>query len=200
MLLNSYIDLSKKKSEKKASASPFAEKLLKKRVIMLFGEINMEVARDISAKLMYLDSFKEKKPIKLIINSPGGHVESGDTIHDMIKFIKSPVYIIGTGWVASAGVLIYLAADKDKRLTLPNTRFMLHQPIGGMQGQATDIEIHAREIIKTKERINKIISDQTGQIISKVSEDTDRDYWLSAEEAVAYGIVSRVISSIDDIG
>jgi ATP-dependent Clp protease, protease subunit len=199
MLLNSYIDLSKKKSEKKASSAPFAEKLLKKRVIMLFGEINMEVARDISAKLMYLDSFKEKKPIKLIINSPGGHVESGDTIHDMIKFIQSPVYIIGTGWVASAGVLIYLAADKDKRLTLPNTRFMLHQPIGGMQGQATDIEIHAREIIKTKERINKIISEQTGQSMPKVSEDTDRDYWLSAEEAVSYGIVSRVISSIDEI-
>ncbi len=136
---------------------------------------------------------------KLFINSQGGHVEAGDTIHDMIKFIKPRVIIIGTGWVASAGITIYLAADKEDRYSLPNTRYMIHQPLGGCQGQATDINIEAKEIVRVRKRINNIISNATGQPLEKVEKDTDRNYWLNAEEAVDYGIVNKIITSYDEL-
>jgi ATP-dependent Clp protease protease subunit len=129
----------------------------------------------------------------MLISSPGGHVESGDAIHDMIRFVRAPVTTIGTGWVASAGTHIFLAADKDKRVCLPNTRFMIHQPAGGAGGRASDIAIQAKEIIKTRERIAKVVADQTGQKLAKVMTDMERDYWMSADEAIAYGIVARVI-------
>ena len=137
--------------------------------------------------------------IRIYVNSPGGHVESGDSIHDMIKFIKPKVWMIGTGWVASAGALIYVAVPKERRLCLPNTRFLLHQPSGGTRGMASDIEIQAREIIKMNERLNRIMAAATGQPLDKIAKDTDRDYWLSAEEAKDYGLVSRVVTSQSDI-
>jgi ATP-dependent Clp protease protease subunit len=185
------------------SAGPVNElesRLLKLRKVMIFGEIHDRLARDVSSRLLALAG-ESDEPIDVFINSPGGHVESGDTIHDMIRFVRHsvPVRVIGTGWVASAGAHIYLAGEKDKRFCLPQTRFLLHQPMGGVRGPAVDIGIEAKEIIKMRERLNKIISDETGQPLSKVSIDTDRNYWMSAEEAKAYGMVSRIITSLDDL-
>jgi len=131
----------------------------------------------------------------VIINSPGGHVESGDTIHDMIRYCGPQVKVIGTGWVASAGAHIYLGAPKENRLCLPNTRFLLHQPMGGVRGQASDIQIEAEEIVKMRERVNRMISKETGQPYDKVVKDTQRNFWMSAEQAVEYGVVSKIISS-----
>ena len=133
------------------------------------------------------------------INSQGGHVEAADTIHDMIKFITPEVHIIGTGWVASAGITIFLAAKKEHRYSLPNTRFMIHQPLGGVRGQASDIEIEAKEIIRTLERVNRMIADATGQPVEKVKQDTDRNFWMNTKEAMDYGIVSRVVNSYADL-
>jgi ATP-dependent Clp protease protease subunit len=138
-------------------------------------------------------------PITVLISSPGGHVESGDAIHDMIRFVRAPVTTVGTGWVASAGVHIYLAPPKDRRVCLPNTRFMIHQPAGGAGGQASDIAIQAKEILKTRERIARAIAKQTGKTYESVLADMERDFWMSAEEAVAYGIVSRIIERQTDL-
>jgi ATP-dependent Clp protease protease subunit len=125
-------------------------------------------------------------------------VESGDTVHDMIRFCGAPVKVIGTGWVASSGAHIYLGADKENRLCLPNTRFLLHQPTGGVRGQASDIEIEAEEIIKMRERVNRIIARETGQPLEKIEKDTQRNFWMSAEQAVEYGIVGRIIHHIGE--
>ena len=172
--------------------------LLKNRTLTLFGEVNQDVARRTAEKLLTL-SYESDDPITLYIGSPGGHVESGDTIYDMINFIKPVVRVIGTGWVGSIATHIYLAPEKEHRFCLPNTRFLIHQPAGGMGGTASDVEIHAREILKTRERINGIIAARTGQSLERVESDTDRDYWMSAEESVEYGIVGRIITSMDEI-
>ena len=187
----------------KTLSSPINEleqRLLKQRKVLIFGAINDKVARDVTGRLLAL-SGASSDPIDVYVNSPGGHVESGDTIHDMIRFVDSvaPVRMIGTGWVASAGALIYLAGRKERRLCLPNTRFLLHQPMGGVRGPAVDIGIEAREIVKMRERLNRLIAQETGQPYEKVAIDTDRNYWLSAEEAIAYGIVGRVIRSLADL-
>jgi len=174
--------------------------LFKNRTVLLFGEISMKLAHAITAQLLALAADDDKKPIRLVINSPGGHVEAGDTIHDMIRFVEAPVQVIGTGWVASAGAHIYLAAAKENRLSLPNTRFLLHQPSGGAGGRAVDIDIEAREIIKMRRRLNEIIAKETGQPIEKVERDTDRNYWMSAEEAKTYGVVGKIINTIKDAG
>jgi ATP-dependent Clp protease protease subunit len=184
-------------------SSPINEletRLFNQRKVLVFGAITDKVARDVTGRLLALAGDSDK-PIEVYVNSPGGHVESGDTIHDMIRFVDAaaPVRIIGTGWVASAGALIFLAGAKERRLCLPNTRFLLHQPIGGVRGPATDIDIEAREIIKMRERINRIIARETGQPYEKVSHDTDRNYWMSTEEAIAYGMVGRVITSAKDL-
>lgn len=172
--------------------------LFKSRTVLLFGEINDKVARAITAQLIALSS-ESDKPIRLIINSPGGHVESGDTIFDIIRFISAPVIVIGTGWVASAGALIYAAAKKENRYALPNTRFMLHQPSGGAMGRATDIAIEAKEIIRMRQRLNETFARETGQPIEKITRDTERNYWMSAEEAVTYGLVGKVVGSVAEI-
>jgi len=172
--------------------------LISNRTITLFGEINQEVARKTAEKLLAL-SFESDELITMYIGSPGGHVESGDTIFDMIRYIKPQVRTVGTGWVGSIATHIYLAPDKENRFALPNTRFLIHQPHGGFGGDASDIEIHAREIVKTRERINGVIAAQTGQSLDKVAEDTQRDYWMSAEESVDYGLVGKIISNIDDL-
>ena len=174
------------------------EKLFKSRAITIFGEINDRVARTVTERLLALAS-ESDDPIHLYISSPGGHVESGDVVYDMMKFIKPEVKVIGTGWVASAATTIFLAADKNNRFALPNTRFLIHQPSGGSLGVASDIAIQAREIIKMRARINKLIADETGQPLERVEKDTDRDYWMSVEEAIEYGIVSKVVKSITEI-
>ena len=187
-----------KQQNSKDTSSVVVEKLLSSRSLIISGEINQELAEKVATQLLILQEMGDE-PIKLFINSQGGHVEAGDTIHDMIKFIKPRVIIIGTGWVASAGITIYLAADKEDRYSLPNTRYMIHQPLGGCQGQATDINIEAKEIVRVRKRINNIISEATGQPIEKVNKDTDRNYWLSAEEALDYGIVKNIISSHSEL-
>jgi ATP-dependent Clp protease protease subunit len=174
------------------------EKLFKSRSISIFGSINEKTARTVTEQLLAL-SAESDDAITIYISSPGGHVESGDVIYDMIKFIKPTVRVVGTGWVASAATNIYLAAKKENRYSLPNTRYLVHQPSGGSQGDATDIKIQMEQIIKTKERINKIISEETGRPLEQVEKDTDRDYWMSVDEAIDYGIVSKVISSVNDI-
>lgn len=190
-------------SEKEPKSAPafgpkIEEALFKSRTVVLFGEINMRVAQAFCAKMIAL-AMDSDDPIKVFINSPGGHVESGDTIHDMIQFVKAPVKVIGTGWVASAGALIYAAAEKKNRLALPNTRFMLHQPMGGVMGQASDISIEAQEVLKMRDRLNGIFASATGQPLEKIARDSDRNFWMSAEEAQAYGLVGRVVRSLGDI-
>ncbi len=174
------------------------DRLLKNRTILIYGPIDMDVAMDVTRRLLIMDA-ESHDEIRIFINSPGGHVESGDTIFDMIRFVQSPVKVIGTGWVASAGALIYAAADLENRYSLPNTRFLLHQPAGGATGQASDIAIEAQEIIKMRRRLNEIFARQTGQDIEKVEEDTDRNFWMSASQAQEYGLVGRIIQSVDEI-
>ena len=192
---------SEKESDIKSDSRAVAfidEKLFKSRSLTIFGEINDKLARSITERLLALAA-ESDDPITLYISSPGGHVESGDVVYDIIKFIKPSVRVIGTGWVASAATTIYLAADKDKRFALPNTRFLIHQPLGGSRGDATDIAIQAEQIVRTKARINQLISKETDQPLDRVAKDTDRDYWMTVEEAVSYGIVSKVIETADEL-
>jgi ATP-dependent Clp protease protease subunit len=176
----------------------FVKKLLEERTILIYGEINQQLAKDVSSQLLLLAAMSDE-PIKIFINSQGGHVESGDTIHDMIQYVKPEVIVIGTGWVASAGITIYLAAEAKNRYSLPNTRFMIHQPAGGVQGQGTEIQIEAKEIIRMRERINRLIAEATGQEYERVAKDTDRNYWMSATEAKEYGMVAKIIKNSDEL-
>lgn len=185
--------------EDAAKAFNFLESgLMKNRTLTLFGEVNQEVARRTAEKLLAL-SFDSDEPITLFISSPGGHVESGDVIYDMIRYIKPVVRTVGTGWVGSIATHIYLAAEKEHRYCLPNTRFLIHQPAGGFGGDATDIAIHAKEIVKTRERINRTIAERTGQPLERVAADTDRDFWMSAEESREYGLVGKIINTVDEL-
>jgi ATP-dependent Clp protease protease subunit len=189
----------KEKSEDKApeQSSPVAQALFKSRTVMIFGEVDMKMAERVTAQLL---AYAETEgDIRVILNSPGGHVESGDTIHDMIRFVGNRVKIVGTGWVASAGAHIFLGAKKENRLCLPFTRFLLHQPLGGVQGQVSDIHIEAEEIIKMRERLNQEIASETGQSLERVVKDTERNYWLGAEEAKAYGLVGRIVQRADEV-
>ena len=191
-------DNEKYKEESKEFSSILTEKSLKSRTIFISGEINQELAEKVCTKLLILEELSDE-PIKIFINSQGGHVESADTIHDVIKFIKPKVIMIGTGWVASAGITIYLAAEKENRYSLPNTRYMIHQPLGGFNGPATDIGIEAKEILRVRTRINNLISEATNQPIEKVNKDTDRNYWLTSTEALEYGLVNKIISKHSDL-
>lgn len=193
-------DEAKKDANDKSANAEVASILFEKRKVLIFGQIDDKIAREVTARLLAL-SQKPGEPIDIYVNSPGGHVESGDTIHDMIRFISTicPINMIGTGWVASAGALIYAAGEPDRRICLPNTRFLLHQPMGGVQGQATDIDIEAREIIKMRERLNRIFAAATGQDFDKIAKDTNRNYWISAQEAIAYGLVKKIIHSPKEI-
>jgi ATP-dependent Clp protease protease subunit len=192
----------KKDDEGKGSSMPSSSKLLDymlgARKIFISGAIEDKMARDVVQQLHALAHLSDD-PIYLFISSPGGHVESGDLIFDTIRFIKPRVIVIGSGWVASAGALIYVAANKEDRLALPNTRFLLHQPSGGTQGPASDVKIYLDEIVKMRQRINQIFAKATGQTVEKITEDTARDFWLSADEAVDYGLVGRIIVSENDI-
>src|SRR5262245_24242414 len=185
--------------EKSERADGITEQLsFKARFVLIFGEINHTLARATCERLLALAQDSEA-PINVLISSPGGHVESGDAIHDLIRFVRAPVTTIGTGWVASAGTHIFLAAPKDRRVCLPNTRFMIHQPGGGAGGPATDIAIQAKEILRTRERIARVIAKQTEQPLKKVLADMERDFWMNADEAIEYGIVSRVIETHQEL-
>jgi ATP-dependent Clp protease protease subunit len=177
--------------------SPVAQALFKSRTVLVFGEVDMKMAERVTAQLLaHADS---EGDIRLILNSPGGHVESGDTIHDMIRFLGPRVKILGTGWVASAGAHIYLGAPRENRYALPYTRFLLHQPLGGVRGQASDISIEAEEILRMRERLNREIAKETGQPYEKIVADTERNYWLSAEAARDYGLVGKIITRSDEL-
>jgi ATP-dependent Clp protease protease subunit len=190
-------DKGKPEDKSPEQSSPVAQALFKSRTVLIFGEVDMKMAERVTAQLLaYAESDGD---IRVIVNSPGGHVESGDTIHDMIRFVGPRVKIIGTGWVASAGAHIFLGAKRENRFCLPFTRFLLHQPLGGVQGQASDITIEAEEIIKMRERLNREIAAETGQTYEKVVHDTERNYWLGAEEAKAYGLVSRIVQRADEV-
>jgi len=172
--------------------------LFKARTVLVTGEINDRQARAVSERLLAMAG-ESDDPITVIVSSPGGHVESGDMIHDMIKFIKPRVRVLGTGWVASAGALIYVSAEREDRYCLPNTRFLLHEPRGGVGGSATEIDIQAREVLKMRERLNKIFADATGQPLERIVKDTNRDHWMNAEEAKEYGVVGKIIRSAAEI-
>ena len=194
-----WLDTKEDKSEKTEKAESITERLsFKSRFVLVFGEINHSAARVTCERLIALAQ-ESDAPINVLISSPGGHVESGDAIHDMIRFVRPPVTTIGTGWVASAGTHIFLAAPKERRVCLPNTRFMIHQPGGGAGGPATDIAIQAKEILRTRERIAQVIAKQTGQSLKKVLADMERDFWMSADEAIEYGIVSRIIETHQEL-
>jgi ATP-dependent Clp protease protease subunit len=168
------------------------------RTVLVFGEINMALAERVSAQLLALAS-ENQEPIRVLVNSPGGHVESGDTIYDVLRFIEPEVTMLGSGWVASAGALIFTAVPRERRLALPNTRFLLHQPSGGAGGPASDIEIEAQQILSVRTRLNGIFAEATGQAVEKVARDTERNHWLNAQEAVAYGLVGRIVKSAAEL-
>ena len=190
------------RKQPEAAAKPegsLSEKLaFRSRFVLVFGEIDHRMAHATCSRLIALAEASDAA-IQVVVSSPGGHVESGDAIHDIVRFIRAPVTMIGTGWVASAGTHIFLAVPKERRVCLPNTRFMIHQPAGGAGGPATDIAIQAKEILRTRERIARVIVRETGKPYDKVIADMERDFWMSAEEAIAYGIVSRVVETHRDL-
>jgi len=187
-----------KEEQEKSFAGKMEENLFRSRYIFVIGQIEDKMAKTIAAQLVALAQ-ESSAPIYMVVSSPGGHVESGDLIHDMVKFIPAPVTMIGSGWVASAGTHIFLAVPKERRLCLENTRFLIHEPSGGIGGSATDIEIQAREILRMRERLAQIIARETGQELDRVRADIDRDHWMSADEAIDYGLVARKISHMSDI-
>ena len=182
-----------------ARSSFLEEKAFASRTVLVFGAINDQTAADTVRRLIALDGASHA-PIDILVSSPGGHLESGDTVHDVIKFITAPVRMIGTGWVGSAATHVFLAVPKERRFCLPQTRFLIHQPSGGAGGQATDIAIVAREIIKARERIARVIARETGHPLEKVQIDIERDNWMGPEEAIAYGLISRIIENRSELG
>ena len=175
-----------------------SQKLFDARSIVICGEIDSDLARSVVEQFLAL-SAASSEDITLYLHSPGGHVEAADTIYDMLTFIRPRIVIVGTGWVASAGAHIYLGVPREQRYCLPNTRFLLHQPAGGAGGRATDLEIEAEEILKMRARLNRIISEQTGQPLKRVEKDTERNFWMSAEAAKEYGLVGKIIGSVDEL-
>jgi ATP-dependent Clp protease protease subunit len=180
------------------TSDPIIERLLRARNIIISGEVNQKLAASVMAQLLAMSADSDDD-ITIFINSQGGHVEAGDTIHDMVRFVTPRVKMVGTGWVASAGALIYVSVPREDRYCLPNTRFLLHQPAGGSGGSASDIEIEAREILRMRDRLNRIFARETGQSLERIEEDTHRNFWLDAEAAVKYGIVGKIIKEASEI-
>jgi ATP-dependent Clp protease protease subunit len=183
---------------KENSPDPLLTRMLKTRTILLSGEIKKDLAEKTIRQLFLLEDMGDE-PVRIFINSPGGDVDAGYAIFDMIRFVRPPVWTIGMGLVASAAAIIQLAAPKNRRVGLPNSHYLIHQPLSGMQGVASDIEIHARELDKLREKINRLISGETGAPFEQVEMDTDRDFWMTADEAVSYGLISRVVSRREEI-
>jgi ATP-dependent Clp protease protease subunit len=175
-----------------------AESLFRARTVLIVGEITPQLAERVTMQLLALAAHGAE-PIRIVLHSPGGHVESGDTIHDVIRFIEPEVRIVGTGWVASAGALIYCAAPRARRFALPNTRFLLHEPSGGMSGPAADVEIEARQVLAMRERLNRIFARATDRAVEAIARDTLRNHWLTVDEALAYGLVGRVIERASEL-
>ncbi|MBK0091059.1 MULTISPECIES: ATP-dependent Clp protease proteolytic subunit [Erwiniaceae] len=194
------LDINSTSSEAAAASlsSSLMEHLINARKIFITGTVDEKMAKEVVQHLHILAAINHQ-PITVFINSPGGHAESGDMIFDAIRFIAPEVIMIGSGCVASAGALIYVAAKKAHRYALPNTRFLLHQPSGGMQGPASNMQIYSNEIVRMKNRLNLIFADATGQPIEKIEQDTQRDFWLSAEQALEYGLVNKVIITEQEI-
>lgn len=186
------------KAQPDPSSAFLEEKAFKSRTVLIFGTITDATAAEAARRLIALDS-DSSEPIDVIVSSPGGHLESGDTIHDLIRFVRAPVRMIGSGWVGSAATHVYLAAPRERRFCLPNTRFLIHQPSGGMSGPASDIAIQAREIILARQRIAELIARECDKPVSVVLEDIARDHWLSAGEAIDYGLVSRIIKRREEL-
>ncbi len=174
------------------------DRLFAARTLIISGEIDQKLVSHVMGQLLAMAAAGDD-PITIYINSQGGHVESGDTIHDVIRFVRPRVRMVGTGWVASAGALIYVSVPREDRYALPNTRFLLHQPAGGTRGMASDVEIEAREILRMRERINRIFARETGQPLERIETDTHRNFWLDAKEAIDYGLVGQVINSVDEL-
>ncbi len=183
-------------AEKRGPLPLVAEHLFASRTVLVFGEINATLAESVTAQLLALDS-RSHDPIRVLINSPGGHVEAGDTMHDVIRFVEADVRVIATGWCASAGALIFAGARRENRWALPNTRFLLHQPLGGVGGPASDVEIEARQILLMRDRLNRIFAEATGQPLEKIARDTERNHWLTAQEALDYGLVGRILNETE---
>lgn len=183
-----------KEKSKEQEQETATERMLKTRTILLSGEVNKELAEKVVRQLLLLEADSDE-PIKVFIDSPGGDVDAGFAIFDMIRFVKPEVYTLGMGLVASAGALILLAAPKERRLGFPNSRYLIHQPLSGMRGVATDIEIHAKELEKLRIKLNILITEETGQKPDRVEKDTDRDYWMDSAEAVEYGLISRIVTN-----
>lgn len=181
------------KEDKNPHIDPLISKTLKTRTILLSGEINKDLAERTIRQLLLLEDMGDE-PIRIFIDSPGGDADAGYAIFDMIRFVKPDVWTIGMGLVASAAAIIQLASPKERRVGLPNSHYLIHQPLSGIRGVATDIEIHARELDKLRAKINKLIAGETGIDFVQVEKDTDRDYWMNAEEAVQYGLISKVIT------
>lgn len=186
------------KMPEKAQDTLSNDKLLKTRSLLISGEINKDLADKFVKDLLILEN-ESNQPVKVFINSPGGDVDAGYAIYDMIRFVSCPVIIIGMGLVASAASLILLAVDKEHRIGLPNSSYLIHQPLSQMKGNATEIEIHAQQLDKIKKKINEVISQATGKSLEEVTKDTDRDYWLDAQQAVSYGLISRIITNRKEI-
>ncbi len=185
-------------SSEDGKSDAFISKLLKSRTLLVAGAVDQELAEKVIAQLVVLEA-ESHDPIKVIISSPGGHVDSGFAIFDMMRFVECPIITVGAGWVASIAVPIFFGGDKDKRFTLPSTRFLLHQPSGGAGGQASDLRIEAQEILKIRQRINEFISAETGHEVEKVARDSDRNFWMSAQEAVEYGLATKIIQHVKEI-
>ena len=183
---------------RQAFRDPVGERLLRARTIIISGEITQRLAERVTGQLLAMAS-ESDDPVTIYVNSQGGHVEAGDTIHDIVRFIRPRVRMVGTGWVASAGALIFVSVPKERRFCLPNTRFLLHQPAGGTGGSASDIEIEAREILRMRDRLNHIFARETGQTLERIQEDTHRNFWLDAQAAVKYGLVGKVVEKFDDL-
>ncbi|MGI5100025.1 ATP-dependent Clp protease proteolytic subunit [Treponema vincentii] len=199
--MNTFFNTEETSKEKTSDSAndQLMQKFLNTRQIILSGEVNKELAEKVIRQLLILEADSASKPIYVYIDSPGGDVDAGFAIFDMIRFIKPPVYTVGMGLVASAGALILLAAPKNRRLGLPNSHYLIHQPLSGIKGVATDIEIHAKEIEKIRVKINALIAEETGKDVDEVAKDTDRDYWLSAVEAVNYGLILQAIKTRSDL-
>ena len=176
-----------------------ARRLLDMRTILISGEVNQKLAERVIAQLLVLDG-ESNDPIRILVTSQGGHVESGFAIYDIMRFIKSPITTVGAGWVASIAVPILFGAPRERRYSLPHTRFLLHQPSGGAGGQASDIRIEAEEILKVRERLNELIAAETGQDVERVARDSDRNFWMDAEQAKEYGLVGQVVTRAGEIG
>jgi ATP-dependent Clp protease protease subunit len=183
---------------KQAGPDPLIQRMLKTRTILLSGEIKKDLAERTIRQLLLLEDMGDD-PIRVFIDSPGGDADAGYAIFDMIRFVKPPVWTIGMGLVASAAAIIQLASPRERRVGLPNSHYLIHQPLSGIRGVATDIEIHARELDKLREKINRLIAEETGNPLDQVEKDTDRDYWMNAEEAAKYGLISRIITRRDEL-